>query len=47
MEDPVEPRAHQEDDIGLLQGQAARRAERQRVVIGPHPLPIDEARNGN
>ena len=38
MEDPVEPRAHQEDDVGLLQRQRARRRDRQRMVVRHHAL---------
>ena len=38
MEDPVEPRAHQEDDVGLLQRQGARRRDRQRMVVRHHAL---------
>jgi hypothetical protein len=38
MEDPVEAGAHQEDDIGVLQGQGAGRRHRQRMVVGHHPL---------
>jgi len=33
MEDPVEPRPHQEDDVGLLQCQGARRRDRERMVV--------------
>ena len=38
MHDPVEARAHQEHDIGLLQREAARRADRQRMVVRHHAL---------
>jgi hypothetical protein len=38
MEDPVEAGAHQEDDVGVLQGQGAGRRHRQRMVVGHHPL---------
>ncbi len=38
MHDPVEPRAHQEHDVGLLQRQAAGRANGQRMVVGHHAL---------
>ena len=33
MQDPVEAGAHQEHDVGLLQGEGARGAGRQRVVV--------------
>ncbi len=33
-----EPRAHQEDDVGLLQRQGARRPGRQRMVVRHHAL---------
>jgi hypothetical protein len=38
MHDPVEPRAHQEDDVGILQRVAAGRADRQRMAVGHHAL---------
>ena len=38
MKDPVEPRAHQEDDVGVLQRQRARRRDRQRMVVRHHAL---------
>ena len=38
MHDPVEPSAHQEHDVGLLQREAAGRADRKRVVVGHHAL---------
>jgi hypothetical protein len=37
-EDPVEAGAHQEDDIGVLQCQGARRRDRQRMVVRHHAL---------
>ena len=38
MKDPVEPRAHQKDDVGVLQRQRARRGDRQRMVVRHHAL---------
>jgi len=38
MEDPVESRAHQEDDVGVLQCERTRRRNRQRMVVGNHTL---------
>ena len=38
MEDPVEPGAHQEHDVGVLQRQCARRRDRQRMVVGHDAL---------
>ena len=40
MQDPVEARAHQENDVRLLQREAARRAGRQRVVVRHHALAL-------
>ena len=36
MHDPVEPRAHQEDHVGLPERMAARRAHGQRMVVVDH-----------
>ena len=47
MHDPVEPRAHEHDDVGILERVAARRAHRERMGSGITPLPIGEARNGS
>jgi hypothetical protein len=38
MKDPIEPDAHQEDDVGVLQCQGASRRDRQRMVVRHHPL---------
>ena len=38
VKDPVQPRAHQEDNVGLLQRQRARRPGRQRMVVRHHAL---------
>src|SRR6516162_426979 len=39
MKDPVEPRSHQEDDVGVLERQSARRRHRKRMVVWYHALP--------
>ena len=38
MQDQFEARARQEDDIGVLQGQGARRRDRQRMFVRHHTL---------
>jgi hypothetical protein len=38
MHDPVEPRADQDDDVGLLQGGPTRRRDRERVLVVDDPL---------
>ena len=38
VHDPVEPGAEQHDQVGFLQRVRARRADRQRVVVGHHAL---------
>ena len=38
MHDPVQPCAHQEDDVGILERVAAGRPDRQRMAVGHHPL---------
>ena len=38
MQDPVEPGAHEKRDVGVLQGQGARRRDRQRMLVRYHAL---------
>ena len=38
VHDPVQPRAHQKDDVGFLQGMAARGTDREGVIIIQHAL---------
>ena len=38
VENPVEPRTHQEDDVGLLQSKRARRRDRKRMIVRHHAL---------